>query len=130
MYGNGSTTNITVINERTNETISEANLKIGGLVGQVAELEVKLEAMYSVMLEKGIDPELFEQKIAEIMSEKTISRPVQLPTKPCIKCGKPVKKNPNTPLYGRCIYCGTNVPFYPTFKKEEEEQTGETGSTV
>lgn len=119
MYG-GGTTNITVINERTNETITDANLKIGGLVGQVAELEVKLEAMYRVMLEQGIDPEILEKKIEEVMSEKTVSRPAQLPTKPCPKCGKPVKKNANTPLYGRCMYCSTNVPFYPTFKKREE----------
>ena len=121
MYSGGTTTNITVINERTNETITDANLKIGNLTGQIAELEVKLEAMYRVMLEQGIDPELFEKKIEEVMSEKTVNRPAQLPTKPCIKCGKTVKKNANTPLYGRCMYCGTVVPFYPTFKKEDEE---------
>ena len=119
MYG-GTNTNITVINERTNETITDANFKIGGLTGQIAELEVKLEAMYRVMLEQGIDPELFEKKIEEIMSEKQINRPALLPTKPCPKCGKTVKKNANTPLYGRCLYCSTLVPFYPTFKKEEE----------
>ena len=128
MYSGGTTTNITVINERTNETITDANLKIGSLTGQVAELEVKLEAMYRVMLEQGVDPELFEQKIAEIMSEKQINRPAQLPTKPCTKCGKTVKKNANTPLYGRCLYCGTLVPFYPTFKKEEEEEKTEGGN--
>lgn len=122
MYSGGTTTNITVINERTNETITDANLKIGSLTGQIAELEVKLEAMYRVMLEQGVDPELFEQKIAEIMSEKQINRPAQLPIKPCPKCGKNVKKNANTPLYGRCMYCSTVVPFYPTFKKEEEAE--------
>lgn len=59
-----------VINERTNEGLTDANARIGKMSNLVAELEVKIEAMYRVMLDQGIDPALFEAKIEEIMKEK------------------------------------------------------------
>jgi hypothetical protein len=49
-----------VINERTNEGLTDANARIGKMSNLVAELEVKIEAMYRVMLDQGIDPTLFE----------------------------------------------------------------------
>ena len=110
-----------IINERTNEGITDANVRIAKLNSLVAELEVKLEAMYRVMLDKGIDPALFEAKIAEIMQEKAVPKPPVIESKTCPKCGMSVRKTPNAPLYGKCMYCGTSVPFSPTFIKDDKK---------
>ena len=93
------------------------------MTGQITDLEIKLEAMYRVMVEQGVDPKLFDAKIEEIMKERQekkglVSAKPQV--KPCPKCGKAVKKSPNAPMLGRCMYCGTNVPFYPSFSNTEQ----------
>ena len=110
-----------VFNDRTNEGLTDANARIGRMNNLVTELEVKLEAMYRVMLDQGIDPALFEAKIEEIMKERATPQPPVIETKPCPKCGMAVKNTPIMPLYGKCMYCGTSVPFPPTFIKGEEK---------
>ena len=110
-----------IINQRTNEGITDANARITKMSGIVAELEVKLEAMYRVMLDQGIDPALFEAKIEEIMKEREIPQPPVIESKPCPKCGMAVKNTAIMPLFGKCMYCGTKVPFTPSFKKDEEK---------
>ena len=110
-----------VINQRTNEGITDANIRIAKLSSLVTEFEVKVEAMYRVMLDQGIDPALFEAKIDEIMKEKAVPQPPVIESKPCPKCGMAVKKTVNSPLYGKCMYCGTSVPFRPSFIKDEEK---------
>ena len=113
-----------VINDRSSEGLADANIKLGNLKCTVTDLEIKLEAMYRVLIEKGIDPKLFEAKIEEVLKERA-EAPVKLvqlenQTKTCPKCGRTVKKNANTPLLGKCLYCGTNVPFAPSFGRQEE----------
>ena len=80
-----------VINQRTNEGITDANIRIARLSSLVSEFEVKVEAMYRVMLDQGIDPALFEAKIDEIMKEKAVPQPPVIESKPCPKCGMAVK---------------------------------------
>ena len=124
MYHRSNTNeNVTVITDRSSEGLADANIRIGDLNGQITDLEIKLEAMYRVMVEQGVDPKLFDAKIEEIMKERQekkglISAKPQV--KPCPKCGKAVKKSPNAPMLGRCMYCGTNVPFYPSFSNTEQ----------
>ena len=109
-----------VVNDRSTEALADTNQRLGGVNDQIAALEIKLQAMYRVMIEQGVDPALFEAKIDEIMEERGIKVPApQNEVKACPKCGKPVKKNGNTPLLGRCLYCGTVVKFNPTFLSEE-----------
>ena len=111
-----------VVNDRSTEALADTNQRLGGVNDQITALEIKIQAMYRVMVEQGVDPAVFEAKIDEIMEERGIKVPVhQNEVKTCPKCGKPVKKNANTPLLGRCLYCGTVVKFNPTFLKEEEE---------
>ena len=129
MYHRSNTNeNVTVITDRSSEGLADANIRIGDMNGQITDLEIKLEAMYRVMVEQGIDPKLFDAKIEEIMKERQekkglVSAKPQV--KPCPKCGKAVKKSPNAPMLGRCLYCGANVPFYPSFTKEEESDPAE-----
>ena len=123
MYSTNHTQQVTVINDRSSEGLADANIRIGDMTGQITDLEIKLEAMYRVMVEQGVDPKLFDAKIEEIMKERQekkglVSAKPQV--KPCPKCGKAVKKSPNAPMLGRCMYCGTNVPFYPSFTNTEQ----------
>ena len=123
MYSTNHTQQVTVINDRSSEGLADANIRIGDMTGQITDLEIKLEAMYRVMVEQGVDPKLFDAKIEEIMNERQekkglVSAKPQV--KPCPKCGKAVKKSPNAPMLGRCMYCGTNVPFYPSFTNTEQ----------
>ena len=124
MYHRSNTNeNVTVITDRSSEGLADANIRIGDMTGQITDLEIKLEAMYRVMVEQGVDPKLFDAKIEEIMKERQekkglVSAKPQV--KPCPKCGKAVKKSPNAPMLGRCMYCGTNVPFYPSFANTEQ----------
>ena len=123
MYSTNHTQQVTVINDRSSEGLADANIRIGDMTGQITDLEIKLEAMYRVMVEQGVDPKLFDAKIEEIMKERQekkglVSAKPQV--KPCPKCGKAVKKSPNAPMLGRCLYCGTNVPFYPSFSNTEQ----------
>ena len=123
MYSTNYTQQVTVINDRSSEGLADANIRIGDMTGQITDLEIKLEAMYRVMVEQGVDPKLFDAKIEEIMKERQekkglVSAKPQV--KPCPKCGKAVKKSPNAPMLGRCMYCGTNVPFYPSFSNTEQ----------
>lgn len=123
MYSTNHTQQVTVINDRSSEGLADANIRIGDMNAQITDLEIKLEAMYRVMVEQGVDPKLFDAKIEEIMKERQekkglVSAKPQV--KPCPKCGKAVKKSPNAPMLGRCMYCGTNVPFYPSFSNTEQ----------
>ena len=123
MYSTNHTQQVTVINDRSSEGLADANIRIGDMNSQITDLEIKLEAMYRVMVEQGVDPKLFDAKIEEIMKERQekkglVSAKPQV--KPCPKCGKAVKKSPNAPMLGRCLYCGTNVPFYPSFSNTEQ----------
>ena len=123
MYSTNHTQQVTVINDRSSEGLADANIRIGDMTGQITDLEIKLEAMYRVMVEQGVDPKLFDAKIEEIMKERQekkglVSAKPQV--KSCPKCGKAVKKSPNAPMLGRCLYCGTNVPFYPSFSNTEQ----------
>lgn len=113
-----------VVNDRSTEALADTNQRLGGVNDQIAALEIKLQAMYRVMVEQGVDPAIFEAKIDELMEERGIKVPApQNEVKACPKCGKPVKKNQNTPLLGRCLYCGTVVKFNPTFLSEEPVET-------
>ena len=123
MYSTNHTQQVTVINDRSSEGLADANIRIGDMTGQITDLEIKLEAMYRVMVEQGVDPKLFDAKIEEIMKERQEKKGLvsaKLQVKPCPKCGKAVKKSPNAPMLGRCMYCGTNVPFYPSFTNTEQ----------
>ena len=115
-----SSNNPTIIIDRTGPGIAEANSKIGDMKSDISDLEIKVQALYRVMVEQGVDPKLFDAKIEEIMKERAGRRPIPKESKPCPKCGRTVSKNGGAPLLGKCMYCGTNVPFYPSFKEEEE----------
>ena len=129
MYSRHDNPTPIIVNDRSTEALADTNQRLGSVNDQIVALEIKLQAMYRVMVEQGVDPAIFEAKIEELMEERGIKVSVhQNEVKSCPKCGKPVKKNANTPLLGRCLYCGTVVKFNPSFISEppkEEEQPQE-----
>ncbi len=122
MYSDYQNQTPIVINDRSSEGLADANIRIGNMLSEMSELQIKLQAMYLVMLDQGIDPQVFEEKIEEVMKTRGNKKPVSLDSKPCPKCGRMVKKSALTPLLGKCLYCGSNVSFSPTFLNEEKEE--------
>ena len=116
MYSTDSYNQPLIVNSRAGEAAAEANIKIGDIKGQLAEMEIKLQAMYCVMIEQGIDPKLFDAKIEELINNRTAKTPAPKKSKPCPKCGVDVKQGTEDPLVGRCLYCGEKVTFYPSFE--------------
>ncbi len=107
--------------DRHKEDIVDANIRIDSLISTVAKHEIIIQAMYELMVEKGIDTSLINAKIVE-STEKYFSKPPYvLDSRPCEKCGKPVKESGKTPLMGRCLFCGTLTKFYPTFETENKD---------
>ena len=122
-YGYGNQPPV-IINDRSSEGLADANIRIGNMKTEIAELELKLQVIYQIMIEQGVDPKLFETKIEEALKQRRPNQAQALRkmTKPCPKCGKTVKKSNNSPMLGKCMYCGTDVPFYPSFKNDEDEE--------
>ena len=90
-YRSNTNENVTVITDRSSEGLADANIRIGDLNGQITDLEIKLEAMYRVMVEQGVDPKLFDAKIEEIMKERQEKKGL-VSAKPQVKFRK--KRNP------------------------------------
>lgn len=109
------------------DMMADANIKMGGIGCTVAKHEIMLQALFEAMVEQGVDPELINAKVVELTDAKLAKIGNPASAKPCPKCGKMVKELADTPLLGRCMYCGIAVKFYPTFEtgKKEEETTGE-----
>jgi len=109
------------------DMMADANIKMGGIGCTVAKHEIMLQALFEAMVEQGVDPELINAKVVELTDAKLTKFGNPASAKPCPRCGKMVKELADTPLLGRCMYCGIAVKFYPTFEtgKKEEETTGE-----
>ena len=103
---------------------ADSNLRLENLRSTVAKLEVMVQAMYMVMVDQGIDPELINSKVVDLVDNK-LEVQHQTMSKPCPYCGKMVKESGKTPLIGRCLYCGKQVKFYPTFTVGEDKPAEE-----
>lgn len=104
----------------------DANNKISSLASSVAKLEIMVQAMFEIMTEQGISPELINAKIIEITDRDTGKGNVPDNTQACPRCGKTVKELANAPLTGRCMYCGKVIKFYPSFELPGQEKPEET----
>ena len=116
MYDSHNYSTPMIVNGRAGNEVVEANFKIGDLQNKLAEMEIKIQVLYKILLDKGISPETFEAKIEEIMKEKTENPPEQKQVRNCPECGKAVKPSADNPLVGKCMFCGAKVPFNPTFE--------------
>lgn len=104
-----------IMHDRSEQRFTEANIKLEDIQSQLAEMEIKLQALYSVIIEQGIDPKRVEDKIDELMKNRTAPTAPQLKARFCPECGKKVKPSSVDPLMGNCLFCGAKVPFNPSF---------------
>ena len=81
MYSDYQNQTPIVINDRSSEGLADANIRIGNMLSEMSELQIKLQAMYLVMLDQGIDPQVFEDKIEEVMKTRGNKNPVSLDSK-------------------------------------------------
>ena len=110
----------TASESRNSEKVAEANRSINELRSDVLRLRIMVQAMLEIMAEQGVDPDLINSRIDEIMARPETFEPLEKESKPCPRCGRPVLDNGNTPLTGTCLYCGAMVRFSPKFKKGNE----------
>lgn len=111
--------------DHTGTKLIDTNNKLSSLASSVAKLEIMVQAMFELMVEKGIDPDLINAKLVEITDRNTAEVNVPDSTKPCPRCGKTVKELSGAPLTGRCMYCGKEVKFYPVFEVGDKAKEAE-----
>ena len=104
-----------IMHDRAEQRCTEANIRIEDMKSQLAEMEIKLQALYAVIIEQGVDPKRVEDKIDELMKNRSVPTTAQLQARNCPECGKKVKPSPVDPLMGTCLFCGAKVPFNPSF---------------
>ena len=105
---------------RNAEKVAEANRSFNDLRSDVLRLKIMLQAMMEIMVEQGVDPDLINARIDEIMTRTEIFEPLEKETKPCPKCGRLILDNGVLPLTGTCLYCGATVRFPPKFTPGKE----------
>lgn len=110
---------------RAGDKIAEVNRNIADLRSDILRIAIQNQAMMEIMVEKGIDPDVINSKISEIMDRPEtfdMNRRAQMP---CPQCGRIILDNGTIPLQGTCLYCGTIVKFPPVFKNGEQKQVTE-----
>jgi DNA repair exonuclease SbcCD ATPase subunit len=113
--------NINQINEsstasRTADKVNDVNRSLNDIKGETLKLKIMVQAMLEIMVEKGISPDLINEKIDKIVEDPKTFEPVIRESKPCPVCGRTVVDNGSIPLSGTCLYCGTTVRFPPHFE--------------
>ena len=110
---------------RTRERVAEVNRDVNDIRSEILSLKIMIQAMMEILTERGVDPELINTKINEIMARPETFVPIEKESKPCPRCGRQVLDNGVTPLMGTCLYCGAEVKFPPKFKVGKESDTTE-----
>ena len=110
---------------RNAERVADANRNINELRSDILRLRIMLQAMMAVMIEQGVDPNLINAKIEEIVSKPETFEPTGKESAPCPRCGRMILDNGTTPLTGTCLYCGEVIRFAPKIAVEEKQNTEE-----
>ncbi|MBR5060462.1 MAG: hypothetical protein IKX06_06775 [Clostridia bacterium] len=110
--------------------VNEVNRSVNDVRSEVLTLKIMVQAMMEIMADRGIDPDVINAKIEDIVNRpETFNEPRKLSTK-CPDCGRLILDNGNTPLTGTCLYCGKVVRFAPKFEdmnktaSEDENASG------
>ena len=123
---NSYRTNINEINaasteSRTADKVNDVNRNLNDIKGETLKLKIMVQAMLEIMVEKGISPDLINEKIDKIVADPKTFEPVMRESKPCPGCGRPVVDNGSIPLSGTCLYCGKTVRFAPHYEAPAAE---------
>lgn len=107
---------------RNAERVADANRSIIELKSDILRLKIMVKAMMSVMIEQGVDPNLINAKIDEIMAKPETFEPTGKESAPCPRCGRMIIDNGTTPLTGTCLYCGEVIRFAPKIEVDEKKE--------
>jgi len=111
---------IAMAGESKPESVSDANIRMDLMISNYARMRIIAQALFEVMVEQGVNPDLINEKIKRIVDNDMGKLLDQKLAQPCPKCGKMVKESGKEPLTGRCLHCGSKVKFYPFFGMPEE----------
>lgn len=106
---------------RTSERVAAVNRDVNEVRSEILSLKIMIQAMMEVLAEKGIDIDVVNARIDEIMTRPETFMPSEKLSKPCPKCGRLILDNGSTPLVGTCLYCGATVKFTPSFNTGNKE---------
>lgn len=111
-------------NSRNAIKLHDANKSIDELKNEITKLEMMIRAMVSIMNEQGVTTEHINEKIKLMLDDKIAKGFSNSDSIPCPKCGKTVRESAQTPMMGRCMFCGTTAVFYP-FVDEDQAAASE-----
>ena len=103
------------MNGYSNPHFDHKDENIADIQSKVNRLEIVVNALWEVLKENDIGEDRLKAKIDEIIKTGVKGkRPSYEPViVRCPRCGKAIQESRNTPLVGRCMYCGEQVVFYP-----------------
>ena len=119
-YHSDNDIKITSSESRNSEKVAEVNRNVNEVRSEILKLKIMVQAMIEIMLEQGVDPNLINAKIDEIVSNPETFDPPKKLSKDCPRCGRLILDNGNTPLTGTCLYCGAVVRFPPHLETGNE----------
>jgi len=85
----------------------------------VEKLRITVSAMWDLMQEQGITKPQLYAKIDDVI-KKDLEDPYSLDFRICPKCNRKITEQSKTPFRGTCLFCGTQMMFYP-FDEESRE---------
>ena len=121
-YNNNNNISSSIGELRNAEKVADVNRNLTDLKSDILRLKILVQAMSEIMVEQGLNPDLLNAKIDEIMGRPETFLPSLKASMPCPKCGKNILDNGTVPLQGTCLYCGTVVKFPPYFESGEKKQ--------
>ena len=103
---------------RNAERLDRTNINIDELKCDIARLEFTVQALCKVLMERGVTADDINKKIEEAINNKP-KNTYQKSMKPCPGCGRTIQESGKTPMYGRCLFCGEEVRFYPHIEADD-----------
>ena len=101
-----------VANTQMSSCIKEQARQVDELETILSRLDAITCAMWELLQEQGVTKERLYDKLDEVI-DKRKSGFSYFTRISCPRCGKAIQESNRTPLVGRCVYCGTQVTFYP-----------------
>ena len=98
---------------RQAEKVAETSRSVNDLKSDILRLKIMVQAMMEIMVAQGIDPNLINSKMEEIVAKPETFASSKKESAPCPECGRMVMDNGTVPLTGTCLYCGKVIRFAP-----------------
>ncbi len=108
-------------NSRNAMKLHDASKSIDELKNDITKLEMMIQAMFSIMKEQGVTTGQLNDKLKLLLDDKISKGFARSDSMPCPKCGKIIRESVQTPMMGRCMFCGTTAVFYPFMEEGQSD---------